>query len=92
MGDLLGSFPESVQVMTKLAEKTRVGLWGLSVILKAVWGVTTIPSKHFFLLILSKLYWFSSCEYNLIGSIRTLHLHVLCGDRDLNLDNLVYLF
>ena len=41
MGDLLGSFPESVQVRTKLAEKTRVGLWGQSVILKAVWGVTT---------------------------------------------------
>ena len=40
MGDLLGSFPESVQVRTKLAEKTRVGLWGQSVILKAVWGVT----------------------------------------------------
>jgi hypothetical protein len=29
-----------VQVRTKLAEKTRVGLWGQSVILKAVWGVT----------------------------------------------------
>ena len=40
MGDLLGSFPESLQVRTKLAEKTRVGLWGQSVILKAVWGVT----------------------------------------------------
>ena len=40
MGDLLGSFPESVQVRTKLAEKTRVGLWGQSVILKSVWGVT----------------------------------------------------
>jgi hypothetical protein len=31
-----------VQVRTKLAEKTRVGLWGQSVILKAVWGVTFI--------------------------------------------------
>ena len=40
MGDLLGSFPESLQVRTKLAEKTRVGLWSQSVILKAVWGVT----------------------------------------------------
>ncbi|KAK2428055.1 hypothetical protein QL285_026598 [Trifolium repens] len=40
MGDLLGSFSESMQVRTKLAEKTRVGLWGQSVILKAVWGVT----------------------------------------------------
>ena len=40
MGDLLGSLLESVQVRTKLAEKTRVGLWGQSVILKAVWGVT----------------------------------------------------
>jgi hypothetical protein len=40
MGDLLGSFPESVQVRTKHAEKARVGLWGQSVILKAVWGVT----------------------------------------------------
>jgi tellurite resistance-related uncharacterized protein len=39
MGDLLGSFPESVQVRKKLAEKTRVGLWGQLVILKAVWGV-----------------------------------------------------
>ncbi|MCI63562.1 transcriptional regulator ATRX, partial [Trifolium medium] len=40
MGDHLGSFPESVQVRTKLAEKTRVDLWGQSVILKAVWDVT----------------------------------------------------
>ena len=40
MGDLLGSFPKSVQVRKKLAEKTRVGLWGQLVILKAVWGVT----------------------------------------------------
>ena len=38
MGDLLGSFPESVQVRTKLAEKTRVGLWGQSVILKSSLG------------------------------------------------------
>jgi hypothetical protein len=28
MGDILGNFPESMQVRTKLAEKTRVGLWG----------------------------------------------------------------
>jgi hypothetical protein len=39
MGDIMGSFPESVQVRTMLAEKTRVGLWGQSVIIKAVWGV-----------------------------------------------------
>ena len=38
MGDLLGSFPESLQARTKLAEKTRVGLWGQSVILKVFWG------------------------------------------------------
>ncbi|MCI46964.1 hypothetical protein A2U01_0068205, partial [Trifolium medium] len=44
MGDLLGSFPESVLVRTKHAEKTRVGLWGQLAILKADWGVT--PSLH----------------------------------------------
>jgi hypothetical protein len=36
MDDLLESFSESVQVKTKLTEKTRVGLWGQSIILKAV--------------------------------------------------------
>jgi hypothetical protein len=36
MGGLLESFPKNMQVTTKLAEKTRVGLWGQSVILKAV--------------------------------------------------------
>jgi len=40
MGDLLGSFSVSVHVRTKHAEKTRVGLWGQSAILKAVWDVT----------------------------------------------------
>ncbi|PNX65694.1 transcriptional regulator ATRX, partial [Trifolium pratense] len=40
MGVLLGSFPESVRVRTKHVEKTRVGLWGQSVILKAVLDVT----------------------------------------------------
>ncbi|KEH44213.1 hypothetical protein MTR_1g110770 [Medicago truncatula] len=40
MGDLPGSFPVSVRVRTKHAEKTRVGLWGQSAILKAVWDVT----------------------------------------------------
>jgi len=39
MGDLLGSFPVSVRVRTKHSEKTRVGLWGQSAILKAVWDV-----------------------------------------------------
>jgi hypothetical protein len=29
-----------VQVRTKLAEKTRVSLWGQSIILKAVWDIT----------------------------------------------------
>jgi len=40
MGDLPGSFPVSVRVRTKHAEKTRVGLWGLSAILKVVSDVT----------------------------------------------------
>ncbi|AES81372.2 hypothetical protein MTR_7g092030 [Medicago truncatula] len=40
MGDLPGSFPVSVRVRTKHAEKTRVGLWGQSTMLKAVWDVT----------------------------------------------------
>jgi len=40
MGDLPGSFPVSVRVRTKHAEKTRVGLRGQSTILKAVWDVT----------------------------------------------------
>jgi len=40
MGDLPGSFPVSMRVRTKHAEKTRVGLWGQSTILKAVWDVT----------------------------------------------------
>jgi len=42
MGDLLGSFPESVFVRTKHAKKTRVNLWGQSTILKAVWDVTVL--------------------------------------------------
>jgi len=42
MGDLSESFPVSVRVRTKYAEKTRVDLWGQSTILKAVWDVTTI--------------------------------------------------
>nr|ABE88120.1 hypothetical protein MtrDRAFT_AC147431g7v2 [Medicago truncatula] len=37
MGDLLGSFPKSVRVRTKHTEKTCVGLWGQSAILKVVW-------------------------------------------------------
>jgi len=40
MGDLSGSFSVSVRVRTKHAEKTCVGLWGQSTILKAVWDVT----------------------------------------------------
>ena len=40
MGGLLGSFSKSVRVRPKHAEKTRVGLWGQSMILKAVRGVT----------------------------------------------------
>ncbi|KEH43826.1 transmembrane protein, putative [Medicago truncatula] len=40
MGDLPESFPVCVRVRTKHAEKTRVGLWGQSTILKAVWDVT----------------------------------------------------
>jgi hypothetical protein len=40
MGDLPGSFPVSVRVRTKHAEKTCVGLWGQSTILKAVWVIT----------------------------------------------------
>src|SRR4051812_31114893 len=43
MGDLLGSFLESMRVRSKPAEKTRVGLWGQSIIPKAVWGVTRVP-------------------------------------------------
>jgi hypothetical protein len=39
MGDLLRSFSESVRVTTKHVEKTLVGLWGQSAILKAVWDV-----------------------------------------------------
>src|SRR3954463_12329573 len=54
MGDLLGSFPESMRVRSKHAEKTRVGLWGQSIIPKSVWGVTkwyqsqTSPSTMWF--------------------------------------------
>jgi hypothetical protein len=40
MGVLPGSFPVNVRVRTKHAEKTSVGLWGQSAILKAVWEVT----------------------------------------------------
>ncbi|KEH24244.1 hypothetical protein MTR_7g106310 [Medicago truncatula] len=38
--DLPRSFPVSVRVRTKHAEKTRVGLWGQSAILKADWDAT----------------------------------------------------
>jgi hypothetical protein len=41
MGDILESFLESVRVRTKHAEKTRVGLWGQSTILKVVWNITS---------------------------------------------------
>jgi len=40
MGDLPGSFPVCVRVRTKHAEKTRVGLYGQSAMLKVVWDVT----------------------------------------------------
>ena len=40
MGDLLGSFPKSVRVRSKHVEKTCVGQWGPSMILKVVRGVT----------------------------------------------------
>ena len=40
MGDLLGSFPESISVRPNHAEKTCVGLWGQSIILNAAWNVT----------------------------------------------------
>ena len=40
MSDLSRSFPVSVRVRTKHAEKTRVGLWGQSTIIKVVWDVT----------------------------------------------------
>jgi len=43
MGDLPGSFSESVRVRTKHAEKARVGLWGWSAIQKVVCDVTSIP-------------------------------------------------
>ncbi|AES93954.1 hypothetical protein MTR_5g009340 [Medicago truncatula] len=36
----MGDLPVSVRVRTKHAEKTRVGLWGQSTMLKAVWDVT----------------------------------------------------
>ncbi|AES89939.1 hypothetical protein MTR_4g081990 [Medicago truncatula] len=42
MGDILGSFPESVRVRTKHVEKTRAGLWGQSTILIVVWDVTLL--------------------------------------------------
>jgi len=41
MGDLMRSFIESVRVKTKHGEKTRVGLWCQSTILKVVWDVTS---------------------------------------------------
>jgi hypothetical protein len=46
MGDLRGSFPVSMRVRTKHAEKTRVGLWGQSAILKVVWDVTNSKQKR----------------------------------------------
>jgi hypothetical protein len=48
MGDLPESFPVSMQVRTKHAEKTRVGLWGQSTMLKAVWDVVTFKGKKIF--------------------------------------------
>jgi hypothetical protein len=42
MGELLGSFPKSLRVRTKHVEKTRVGLWGKSAMLKVVWDVTIL--------------------------------------------------
>ena len=39
MGELLGSFLESMRVRTKNSKKTCVGLWGQPVILKVVWGI-----------------------------------------------------
>ncbi|KEH31079.1 hypothetical protein MTR_4g088880 [Medicago truncatula] len=38
-------FSVNVRERTKHAEKTRVGLWGQSAILKAVWDVTTSTSS-----------------------------------------------
>jgi hypothetical protein len=46
MGDLPGSFPVSMRVRIKHAEKTRVSLWGQSEILKAVWDVTEYFVHH----------------------------------------------
>jgi len=40
MGDLLESFSESVRVGRKHAGNTRVGVWGWSAILKAVFEIT----------------------------------------------------
>jgi len=46
MGDLLRSFLVSVPVRTKHAEKTRVGLWGQSTILKADVGMLQVVSEQ----------------------------------------------
>jgi len=48
MGDLPGSFPVSVRVRTKHAEKIRVDLWGQSAILKVVWDVTSLIQDQTF--------------------------------------------
>jgi len=45
MGDLPESFPVSVRVRTKHAEKTRVDLWGQSAILKVIWDVTRANTR-----------------------------------------------
>jgi len=46
MGDLPESFSVSVRVRTKHTENTRVGLWGQSAMLKAVWDVTVYLSDQ----------------------------------------------
>ena len=46
MGDLLGSFSESIRVRPKNAEKTRVGLWGHSIILKVARGVKMVSEPY----------------------------------------------
>jgi len=47
MGDLLGSFPETVRVGTKHAEKTHVDLWGQSAILKRLLlGLSIDPTNQ----------------------------------------------
>jgi hypothetical protein len=84
MGTLLGSFSKSVQVGTKLAEKTRVGLWRQSVILKGVWVVTILklydmscllhlPSRDIFLDHTSSVYSSSNDSTSGRPSLRRVH-------------------